>query len=130
MMNNWFHIYGASLDFNTFLHDYGWIFAVALAGIILIVVGIIVLTHIRKKPKKRVIDESAYYDALGGKDNLIGHELVGSRIKLELKDYDAIDKQKLTEAGVDGFIMMSNRLTLVIKGDAKEVYERLFGVRE
>lgn len=130
MMNNWLQIYGASLDFNTFLHDYGWIFAVALAGIILIVVAVIILLHVRKKPKKRVIDESAYYDALGGKDNLISHELVGSRIKLELKDYDAIDKQKLTEAGVDGFIMMSNRLTLVIKGDAKEVYERLFGVRE
>lgn len=128
-MNIYPLIQDASRDFNSFLRDYGWIVAVALAGVILVVVLIIVFTHVFGKPKKREIDETAYYEALGGKDNLISHELVGSRIKLELKDYDAIDKQKLTEAGVDGFIMMSNRLTLVIKGDAKEVYERLFGVK-
>ncbi|MCR5490901.1 MAG: PTS transporter subunit EIIB [Bacilli bacterium] len=122
-------ILDSARDFNDFLKNYGWIFAVAVAALILIVVVLIILLGRKKKGgRKAVVDETAYYAALGGADNIVSHELVGSRIKLQLKDYDLLDKEKIKEAGVDGFIMMSDRLTLVIKGDAKAVYEKLFGV--
>lgn len=126
-------ILDASRDFNQFLKDYGWIIAVAVAGLILVVVGILLLMGRKKKGKTpgklkpKDVDETAYYAALGGADNIVSHELAGSRIKLKLKDYDALDKEKIREAGVDGFIKMSDQLTLVIKGDAKVVYEKLFG---
>ncbi len=57
----------------------------------------------------------------------MGKELKGSRIVLKLKDVNLVDQAKVKEAGVDGFILMSTQLTLVIKGDAKKVYETLFG---
>lgn len=125
-------ILDSARDFNQFLKDYGWIIAVAVAGLIAITVIILLLLGRKKKggsEKKRLkaIDETAYYAALGGADNILSHELVGSRIKLKLKNYDIIDKEKIREAGVDGFIMMSDQLTLVIKGDAKLVYQKLFG---
>ena len=101
-----------------------------------IVVGVIVFLLIfrqKKKAKKkpaRVISKSAYMEALGGEANLISHVRKGSRIELKLVDYEALDKEKLKEAGVDGFIKMSDRLTLVIKGDAEEVEKVLFGSSE
>jgi phosphotransferase system IIB component len=52
---------------------------------------------------------------------------MGSRIVLVLKDYQKIDQAKLKEAGVDSFIEMSDRLTLVIKDNADKVYHTIFG---
>ena len=46
---------------------------------------------------------------------------------LKMQDYEKLDREKLKEAGVDGFILMSDRLTLVIKGDAEAVEKTLFG---
>ena len=91
------------------------------------IIGIIMRAKKRPKGTPRIIDRSAYMEALGGDDNVIEHTRKGSRIELKLKDYDAIDKEKLKEAGVDGFIKMSDRLTLVIKGDAEQVERTLFG---
>ena len=103
------------------------------ALLVLIVILVILLAKKKKKKKKvvhHVVDKSAYMEALGGEDNVISHLRKGSRIELKLKDYDAIDKDKIKEAGVDGFIKMSDRLTLVIKGDAETVEKILFGVNE
>jgi len=103
------------------------------ALVVLIAVLAIILATRSKKKKKvvhRVVDKSAYMEALGGEDNVISHLRKGSRIELKLKDYDAIDKEKIKEAGVDGFIKMSDRLTLVIKGDAEVVEKTLFGSNE
>ena len=97
-------------------------------GLILIILLIVSLVKRKKglSAPKRVIEASAYIEALGGADNIISHNLVRSRIVLTLKNYDAVDKEKLKEAGVDGFIMMSEKLTLVIKGDAEAVNKAIF----
>ena len=118
-------------ELNDFLRANALYLALGVAGFILIVVLIIVLVSLKKRKKlaaapKRVIVASAYIDALGGADNIISHTLVRSRIVLTLKDYDVVDKEKLKEAGVDGFIMMSEKLTLVIKGDAEAVNAAIF----
>ena len=99
------------------------------ALLILIIVLAVILGKKKRGPKKtkRAIDKSAYMEALGGEGNVISHIRKGSRIELKLNDYEALDKEKLKEAGVDGFIKMSDRLTLVIKGDAEAVEKTLFG---
>lgn len=114
----------------TFQQYLPWI----IVGGVLVVAGIVVLIVLygrgkkkKRKPKPRPISKSAYFEALGGEGNLIEHIRKGSRIELKLRDYEAIDKEKLKEAGVDGFIKMSDRLTLVIKGDASAVEKTLFG---
>ena len=117
---------------NDFLASNAWWMALALAVLILLVILLIVLSGRKRKKKQpvRQIEASKYYEALGGADNVISHSRTGSRIALVLKDYDAIDKEKIKEAGVDGFIKMSEKLVLVIKGDAEAVEQALFGSNE
>ena len=118
-------------EFNDFLRENSLWLSLVVVLVIAFIVAVIVLLVIAKKEKreakpKRIIDGSAYITALGGSENIISHSLVRSRIVLELSDYDRVDKEKLKEAGVDGFIMMSNKLTLVIKGDAEKVNQAIF----
>ena len=81
-----------------------------------------------KEKKKEVSEEQAslYLDALGGESNVLERALEGSRIVLRLKDYGAVNRDKLREAGVTGFIQMADRLTLVIKDNAMAVYDKIF----
>lgn len=120
-------------DFNDFLRDNALWMCLIIVGVILVVLFIVFLIamHRRKKKAKQVtkraINVTAYMKALGGAENIISHSLVRSRIILELKDYDLVNKEELKKAGVDGFIMMSNKLTLVIQGDAELVNKAIFG---
>ena len=116
-------------EVNDFLSANAWWMAVAIAALIAATVLLIFLSGRKGKKAKqpaRLIVASAYLEALGGIDNVISHARTGSRISLVLKDYEALDKEKLKEAGVDGFIKMSDRLVLVIKGDAEAVEKALF----
>ena len=120
-------------DFNDFLRDNALWMCLIIVGVILVVLFIVFLIamHCRKNKAKQVtkraINVTAYMKALGGAENIISHSLVRSRIILELKDYDLVNKEELKKAGVDGFIMMSNKLTLVIQGDAELVNKAIFG---
>ncbi|MCR5078621.1 MAG: hypothetical protein K6B65_01695 [Bacilli bacterium] len=125
-------------DANDFLAQNAWWMALIAAGLIVIAILAIFLSGLVKrkggKEKKKKIDykdkeavKSSYFEALGGEGNIIEKEIVGSRIKLRLNDYSLLDKEKIKEAGVDGFIQMSDKLYLVVKDDANKVYKILFG---
>lgn len=117
-------------QFNEFLKSNSWWIALIFVGLIVIAILAIYLSGLKGKKEKtpaKVIDKNAYLLALGGSENVISKKLMGSRIVLVLKDYQKIDQAKLKEAGVDSFIEMSDRLTLVIKEDADKVYETIFG---
>ncbi len=125
-----FLLYFIYLDFNSFLKQNALYLALGVVGLIVLVLTLIFLLHRHNKmvqAKQSRGSKSEYLSSFGGEDNLISYKLVGSRIEVALKDYDKLDKEKLKSAGVDGFILMSNKLTLVLKGDAKEVYNRIFG---
>ena len=122
-MNN-----NSSQEFSSWLASSSWWLALILAGCLLIAALAIVLAGIKKKaPKKLIASKETYFEAFGGEENILGKELRGSRIVLKLKDASKVDQASVKKAGVYGFILMSNQLTLVIKGDAKEVYFTLFG---
>ena len=122
-MNN-----NSSQEFSSWLASSSWWLALILAGCLLIAALAIVLAGIKKKaPKKLIASTETCFEAFGGEENILGKELRGSRIVLKLKDASKVDQASVKKAGVDGFILMSNQLTLVIKGDAKEVYFTLFG---
>ena len=122
-MNN-----NSSQEFSSWLASSSWWLALILAGCLLIAALAIVLAGIKKKaPKKLIASKETYFEAFGGEENILGKELRGSRIVLKLKDASKVDQASVKQAGVDGLILMSNQLTLVIKGDAKEVYFTLFG---
>ena len=69
----------------------------------------------------------ALVGAIGGMENVLDHSLAGSRITLRLKDDSKVAEETLRQAGVTGFIRMSDRLVLVLPEKASEVYRELFG---
>lgn len=115
---------------NDFLRDYGLYLALGVVALILIVALTILLPYFLKKgkgKKTKIASKGEYLSALGGEENVLSKELRGSRIVLRLADYSKVDRQKLLEAGVDGFIEMEDKLTLVLKGDSEKVYKAIFG---
>jgi len=114
--------------FNEFLKTNSWWIALIFVGLIVLSVTLIYLSGIKKKSTTpvKIIDKNAYLIALGGAENILSKKLVGSRIVLVLKDNKKIDRAKLKEAGVDSFVEMSDKLTLVIKDGAEKVYKTLF----
>ena len=102
-----------------------------LIGLGVIILGVLIFVLIKifsKKPVKSlpIASKSEYFEALGGEDNYIDSTREGSRIIVHLKDYSKINKEKIKEAGVTGFIEKSDKLTLVVKDNAEEVYEKIF----
>lgn len=115
---------------NDFLRDYGFYLALGVVALILVVALAILLPYFLKKgkgKKGKIASKGEYLSALGGEENVLSKELKGSRIVLRLADYSKVDKQKLLEVGVDGFIEMEDKLTLVLKGDSEKVYKAIFG---
>ena len=124
-----FNLYLYVLDFNSFLKQNALYLALGVVGLIIVVLLLCFFLskkNGKKEPSKIRGNKSEYIDSFGGNDNLVDYKLIGSRIEVHLKDYSKLDKEKLKSAGVDGFILMSKKLTLVLKGDAKEVYKKIF----
>ena len=124
-----FNLYLFVLDFNSFLKQNALYLALGVVGLIIVVLLLCFFLskkNGKKEPSKIRGNKSEYIDSFGGSDNLVDYKLIGSRIEVHLKDYSKLDKEKLKSAGVDGFILMSNKLTLVLKGDANEVYKKIF----
>lgn len=110
-----------------FLKENAWWMALAVLAVLALVIALLLLLKPKKKPAPRPVEKSAYLSAMGGEENIVSHLRKGSRIELVLKDYSLLDKERLKAAGVDSFILMSNKLTLVIQGDAERVEKTLFG---
>ena len=118
------------LERDFFLENVYWIAAlVALAFVIgfFLIDGIFGRYQLAKE--RRMRDEKVYIKALGGEGNVLWKELEGSRIIVSLQDYDLLDKDKLHDYGVSGFLKMSDRLVMVVKKDPEEIYFKLFGSR-
>lgn len=113
-----------TVDF--YLSNLWWVITLAVFLAFLLYFLISYLISKSRGKKKKAFSKEGCAIALGGMDNVLSHELKGSRIIVALKDYSLIQKEKLKEIGVAGFIQKSDSLTLVIKDDAKEAYSSLF----
>ena len=91
----------------------------AVAGIIISVIALILVLKKRKKNPKVV--DTDWFLALGGKENIKEATAVGSRLNLNLANKDIIDRVKLKELGVSSVLVMSNKVTLVIEGQAEKI---------
>ena len=130
-------IYGdaSKNSFNEWLGTWGLYIAFALAGVVfLTVLGLFLYTYIKgkkegpiiKAPQQKVIKNEASLAALGGAENILDHSLNGSRVILVLSNYDVVNVEALKELGVSSVVKMTNKITLVVKGDASSFYKSLF----
>ena len=91
-----------------------------IAGVILVAVIILIVFLLRRNKQPKFVD-SDWFEALGGKENVKEAVAVGSRLSLYLVNKDAIDRDRLKELGVSSILVMSNKVTLVIEGQAEKV---------
>lgn len=111
------------MNFSEFNSNYWWIYLVA---VFIISLSFLLLLIIKKKEAdkrkagiKQNADLSNVYSYLGDKDNVVSHELKGTRLTLVLKDYQKVNRDKLKEIGVERVLSMSNKYILV--GEAKDL---------
>lgn len=120
-------------DFAIWLTKYGiWI---AIGVVVLIATSILVILLLRDRAKNKENEEKTVsspkssfarvdiYSLLGGRDNVIKHDRINSRIILELKDDTLIDPDLLKGIGVDSIMKMSGRTILVVKEGAESFYK-------
>ena len=89
-------------------------------------------TKLRKESKKNKDKNiNSTYDEiilnLGGKENIVEITARGSRLSIVLKDNSLINIDALKNIGVEGVIVMTSKVTLVIGEDAlklKEYFEK------
>lgn len=127
-----------SLSALDFFKQYGLMIAFIAAGIVFLVVLVFFIIAVIKRKKNLVgppreqkestklpFNKEVLLEAIGGLDNMVHKQLSGSRISLDLKDVSLVDEEKLNSIGVDRVIKMSNKITLVIKGDISSYYRAL-----
>ena len=89
-------------------------------------------TKLRKESKKNKDKNiNSIYDEiilnLGGKENIVEMTARGSRLSIVLKDNSLLNIDALKNIGVEGVIVMTSKVTLVIGEDAlklKEYFEK------
>ena len=121
-MNNLFNLPILTIDNQMLL-----IVLFIVAGLV-VVIGIVLLVYFlvhRKKGQKVIIDNNVWFLALGNKENIKEISGVGSRLSVKLVDKDKIDREKLKELGVSSVLVMSNKVTLVVEGQAEKLSEIL-----
>lgn len=111
------------MNFSEFNSNYWWVYLVV---VFIISLSFLVLLITKKKEADKRKDEikqnadlSNVYSYLGDKDNVVSHELKGTRLTLVLKDYQKVNRDKLKEIGVERVLSMSNKYILV--GEAKDL---------
>ena len=115
---------------NTSLPTYAVVLIVA-GCLVLVAILVFLIIFFGKRKKNPIVDESAWLTALGGKDNINNVSAIGSRINLSLKDKEKIDREKLTNLGVNSVLVMSNKVTLVIANNAVDIAETISnGIKE
>lgn len=119
----------ANNKFDIWLKANGVFLAIGVAAALLIVVVVLLILSKKGgvKPKEiKVQTSSNLKDLVGGADNIISVSVTGSRISLELKDFNLLKEDELKSHGVLSFIRMSKKITLVCnKGDVESIYKAL-----
>ncbi len=102
-----------------FNNNFWWLYLI-LAVIVALVFLSLLIIKFKKKDNKSTIDYKEIFNDLGGKTNIISHELKGTRLVLVLKDYNQINREKLTKYGVERVVVMANKYILVGKKENLE----------
>lgn len=95
------------------------------AALLVIIVVLLLYLFVFKKKKNKKVDNSAWLIALGEKENIKEIKGIGSRLSVVLVDQNKVDKKQLKGLGVSNILTMSNKITLVIEGEAERIAELL-----
>ena len=116
-------------DINAFLRDNAIWIAIAVTVLIALVIVLIVLLNRKNKVKKDVEvpkeESNDWLNALGGHENILEAQGVGSRLTLKLQDNRLLDENKLKALGATSIIKMSDRTILVVEDRAENILKAI-----
>lgn len=95
-----------------------------IVGGVVILIGIFLILYFlffKKKQNKVKTDNNSWFIALGNKENVTEIRGIGSRLTIKLIDKEKIDREKLKELGVTSVLVMSDKVTLVVEGQAEKI---------
>lgn len=95
-----------------------------IVGGVVILIGIFLILYFlffKKKQNKVKTDNNSWFIALGNKENVTEIRGIGSRLTIKLIDKEKIDREKLKELGVTSVLAMSDKVTLVVEGQAEKI---------
>ncbi len=111
------------IDFNEFNSKFWWVYLVVVFVISLSFLFVIFSKKKEARKRNGKVKQNAdltnIYSYLGEKENVVSHELKGTRLTLVLKDYQKVNRDKLKDIGVERVLSMSNKYILV--GEAKDL---------
>ena len=98
-----------------------WAIVLIIVGSVVVVLNVIsaIAAHMYRNKKAKQIDDSEWFDALGGKENVKSAMAIGSRLNLVLNDYEAINREALGKLGVVSTFTMSNKIIMVLQTKAE-----------
>lgn len=119
-----------------FMDDWAFI-AILVIGAVLVVAAALyfLVPYLANRKKKKAKDtkvlaiegnKDTLLLSLGGRNNVLEHIRNGSRLSLRLADSDLVDVKSLKEAGINNYILTSEKITIVLPGIAADVEASLF----
>ena len=114
------------LTIASFLEEYAIILSLSVFGLVLLIAVLFFLVPkftSKRKETKPLIDESSFFAALGGKENIKSHKISGSRLTIELFDPDKLDLETIKNHGVDRVIKMQSKVVLLINEAVKGLFD-------
>ena len=116
-------------QFELFLQNYAWILCIAVVVAIILTIAIVFLIKNRKPTKQKKAISTAspneWVDALGGQENILEVSSAGSRLSIQIKNPELVNRESLTKLGVTSIVMMSNKITLVTNLNNQLIEEQL-----
>ena len=116
-------------QFELFLQNYAWILCIAVVVAIILTIVIVFLIKNRKPTKQKKAISTAspneWVDALGGQENILEVSSAGSRLSIQIKNPELVNRESLTKLGVTSIVMMSNKITLVTNLNNQLIEEQL-----
>lgn len=74
---------------------------------------------------KNVVSNKLWFDAVGGKENVVSIHGIGSRLTFYLKDVNIVQREKIERLGVSSVLVMANKVILVIENQAEASASKL-----
>lgn len=89
--------------------------------IIILVLVIIAFAIVKSKSKNFRIEANKLVEYLGGRDNIISYNFTKSRLTVELKNVECVNKDMIQKLGAQGIVEVDNQLKIILGDDTRQL---------
>lgn len=89
--------------------------------IIIIIMVIIACAIVKSKSKNFKIEANKLIEYLGGRDNIIRYNFTKSRLTVELKKVEIVNKDMIQKLGAQGIVEVDNQLKIILGDEARQL---------